>query len=237
MDMKNNANWTDLRTCVSPEGRFVFGLHLPRFDAVNLRQDDHILSLGKTDSGLSVLNNANFPAADIKEIAADAIIEVPNPFPFRGTTFINKRWADRTARTPSSIAIQAPRKVSLCKAIQKIDANDISDKVFQFMMDRLRGYYLDLEYSHQSIEAVLALQASSPYDIHQRLSAVATFSTLEAASDLAAANKRISNICKSNFRYRYHWYFLILQNKYLILENEFLILQNKSTQYDIINYY
>lgn len=79
---------------------------------------------------------------------------------------------------------------------EKINTDEVSDKVFEFMMDRLRSYYLDLEYSHQSIEAVLALQPTSPFDIQQRLSAVSAFSTLEAASDLAAANKRISNILR-----------------------------------------
>ena len=57
----------DLRTCVSPEGRFVFGLHQPRFTTVNLRAGDDLSVLGHTEEGRPHLNAANFPASDVEE--------------------------------------------------------------------------------------------------------------------------------------------------------------------------
>ncbi|NNJ99521.1 MAG: hypothetical protein HKP58_03825, partial [Desulfatitalea sp.] len=45
----NKMNLPDIRTCVSPEGRFVFGLHRPSYAAANLRPGgDAIQTLGRT---------------------------------------------------------------------------------------------------------------------------------------------------------------------------------------------
>ena len=79
---------------------------------------------------------------------------------------------------------------------EQLDTAVSIDAVFKFMIDRLRNYYLDKGYSHHVIEAVLSLEPTSPFDIHRRLQAVVEFSNLPAAADLAAANKRISNILK-----------------------------------------
>lgn len=122
--MQNHPHWTALRTCVSPQGRFVFGLHSPHFCAVNLRPKTHTASLGEMEGEQAVLNNANFPAGDVTETAADPIFEVANPFPFRGTTFIGKRWADRNALNLAGIAIAPPQEVSLEAAIKKTAGTD-----------------------------------------------------------------------------------------------------------------
>jgi glycyl-tRNA synthetase beta chain len=71
-------------------------------------------------------------------------------------------------------------------------------QVFDFMMDRLKGYYLDLGFRPQVFEAVLATQPTSPADFNSRIKSVATFEKGEAAESLAAANKRISNILKKH---------------------------------------
>jgi hypothetical protein len=118
--MKNRSNWADLRTCVSPEGRFVFGLHKPFFQTANLRSTDADLVLGRTDNGRTVLNSVNFPPGDVDAAAADPIYEVANPFPFRGTTFIGKPWADRNARDLTRIAIAPPVRVSLGDTLKQV---------------------------------------------------------------------------------------------------------------------
>ncbi len=117
--MSEKSEWMNLKTCVSPEGRFVFGLHEPHFHVTNLRSEDFILSLGDVENGEHRMNHSNFPPEDVEEKRADAIFEVANPFPFRGTTFIGKRWADRVARDPSRIAIAPPQKVSLGRTLKK----------------------------------------------------------------------------------------------------------------------
>ena len=73
-----------------------------------------------------------------------------------------------------------------------------ADKVYEFMLDRLRAYYLDRSASPQEFEAVRVLRPASPLDFDQRLQAVRSFRKLEAAAALAAANKRIGNILRKN---------------------------------------
>ena len=106
---RENSTMTILRTCVSPEGHFVYGVHRPRFTAENFRQQDHLADLGVLPDGSPHRNTANFPTGPVDEPAADWIFEVPNAFPFRGTTYIGKAWADATAAKPDRIKLpQAP---------------------------------------------------------------------------------------------------------------------------------
>lgn len=73
---------------------------------------------------------------------------------------------------------------------------DLVTQVFDFMMERLRRYYIDQGISADNFEAVLMRQPQQPYDFHQRLNAVVEFRKLPEAESLAAANKRIGNILK-----------------------------------------
>ena len=113
------ADWIKLRTCVSPNGRFVFGLHKPHFRARNLRLNDYVLSLGETRGGRAQLNLLNFPPDDVDVPATHAVYEVANPFPFRGVTYIGKAWADGVAPDPTRISIASPAKVSMGQAARK----------------------------------------------------------------------------------------------------------------------
>ena len=85
-------------------------------------------------------NSANFPPGDVEEAGADPIYEIANPFPFRGTTYIGKAWADAAAADPTRIAIASPSKVSLEKAIRKAlgGAPDAVDQLFAHLPDPLR---------------------------------------------------------------------------------------------------
>jgi hypothetical protein len=130
------SSWLALRTCVAPEGRFVHGIHQPHFDAVNLREEDYIMPLGLVTYGRPHLNHANFPPHDVHEPGADTIYEIPNPFPFRGVTFICKSWADQNAARPERIAIAAPAPVSLHRSIQEglgesCDTPDAVRRIFE----------------------------------------------------------------------------------------------------------
>lgn len=91
-------------------------------------------------------------------------------------------------------------QICLKKAVENYDAKLVNDQlttqVFDFMMERLRRYYLDKNISADNFEAVLMRKPSQPYDFHQRLNAVVAFRKLPQAKSLAAANKRISNILK-----------------------------------------
>jgi glycyl-tRNA synthetase beta chain len=77
-----------------------------------------------------------------------------------------------------------------------LNAADITDDLFGFMMERLRAYYLDSGYDSDTFEAVLARQPARPLDFDQRMRAVKTFRNLPESASLAAANKRIRNILR-----------------------------------------
>ena len=88
-----NSNFP--RTCVSTTGVFVFGIHKPQFSAFNLRETDHIVSLGQVGKGETVRNVGNFPEDDVTASSSSWVYEIPNAFPFMGATFILKSSADR----------------------------------------------------------------------------------------------------------------------------------------------
>jgi glycyl-tRNA synthetase beta chain len=78
-----------------------------------------------------------------------------------------------------------------------LNAGSVLNKVFDFMMERLRGYFLEGEgFTTDMFDAVLARRPTRPNDFHARLQAVRTFAGLPEAASLAAANKRIHNILR-----------------------------------------
>ncbi len=70
------------------------------------------------------------------------------------------------------------------------------DQTFQFLMNRLKAWYLEGGIHANVFESVLAKNPTSPLDFHHRVMAVQQFQTLAEAEALAAANKRVSNILK-----------------------------------------
>ncbi len=69
-----------------------------------------------------------------------------------------------------------------------------AQQVFDFMMERLRGYYHEQGIHPTVFDAVLANRPTQPLDFHKRIHAVTAFCALPEAENLAAANKRIRNI-------------------------------------------
>lgn len=77
-----------------------------------------------------------------------------------------------------------------------IRAENAVEAVFEFIMDRLRGYYLDQGVRSDTFEAVLDCRPTRPLDFDHRVHAVNAFRELPEAASLAAANKRIRNLLK-----------------------------------------
>lgn len=77
--------------------------------------------------------------------------------------------------------------------------SDVAIDIYDYIMERLRGYYLEsseLQVTTEMFDAVLANRPASPLDFDQRLRALVSFLKLSDALSLAAANKRINNILK-----------------------------------------
>jgi glycyl-tRNA synthetase beta chain len=79
---------------------------------------------------------------------------------------------------------------------REVAAADAIGQLYDFMMERLRGYYLESGIRPDVFEAVLARRPTRPVDFDRRVRAVTAFRALPAAESLAAANKRIRNILR-----------------------------------------
>ncbi|WP_440866402.1 glycine--tRNA ligase subunit beta [Symbiopectobacterium purcellii] len=76
----------------------------------------------------------------------------------------------------------------------KLTNANVVDDVIEFMLGRFRAWYQEEGHSVDTIQAVLARRPTRPADFDARVKAVSHFRSLEAATALAAANKRVSNI-------------------------------------------
>ncbi len=102
-----------MRTCIRPDGTFIYGLHKPSYTATNLRQRTRVEGLGSDSANRPVSNQTNYPDGDVNVEQADWIYEIANPLGFRGTTYIGKSWADRNAEAPERIGLPSRPEVSL----------------------------------------------------------------------------------------------------------------------------
>ncbi|MCD7098613.1 glycine--tRNA ligase subunit beta [Stenotrophomonas sp. MMGLT7] len=81
------------------------------------------------------------------------------------------------------------------------DLKAVTEELYDFILDRLRGYYADKSDGSGGVpathfNAVAELRPASLYDFDRRLDAIATFAQLPEAAALAAASKRIRNILR-----------------------------------------
>lgn len=76
----------------------------------------------------------------------------------------------------------------------KLTQATVAEEVLEFMLARFRAWYEAEGYAVDVIQAVLARRPTNPADFDRRVKAVAEFRKLDAASALAAANKRVANI-------------------------------------------
>ena len=80
----------------------------------------------------------------------------------------------------------------------KVDAGKVEQDVFDYIIERLRAYYLDRNVTPDVFDAVSALSPAHPLDFDKRIKAVSAFRQLAEAESLAAANKRVANILKKS---------------------------------------
>ncbi len=78
----------------------------------------------------------------------------------------------------------------------KVKTEGLLDLLFDFMMDRLRSWYLDQGVSALVFAAVLACRPTMPLEFHQRVQAVQKFQALPLAKALVMMNKRVDHLLK-----------------------------------------
>jgi glycyl-tRNA synthetase beta chain len=100
---------------------------------------------------------------------------------------------DLVADMESATAADAKSKAKPIK-IENRDA--LVAELYDFILDRLRGYYADAGIGTEAFESVRALSPHDLTDFDRRVRAVVEFAKLPEAQALAAANKRIGNILR-----------------------------------------
>ena len=77
-----------------------------------------------------------------------------------------------------------------------IEGERLVEQLFDFIMDRLKIYFLDQGISTDVFAAVMQRHPTRPYDFARRVKAVDGFRRLPEAANLASATKRIQNILR-----------------------------------------
>jgi glycyl-tRNA synthetase beta chain len=103
-----------------------------------------------------------------------------------------------------NLSLSLPELIELTRA--QFSQKDVQEKansaaIYEFIIDRLRAYLRDQSvagkpFTSAEIDAVLSQNPAQINDLIQRLTALREFNALAEATQLAAANKRISNILK-----------------------------------------
>lgn len=112
-----------LRSCVRPDGQFVFGIHKPDYTVENIRNKMTIQELGHFESGESHSNVANYPTGTVTVENSDWIYEIPNPFAFRGSTYIDKEWAEANVNNPTRISLPKKENISFSNILSDEGVN------------------------------------------------------------------------------------------------------------------
>jgi glycyl-tRNA synthetase beta chain len=94
------------------------------------------------------------------------------------------------------------------KPPQVFSAEKVAADIYDYVMERLRAYYLEgggtrntigaADMTTEMFDAVLGSSPLSPLDFHVRLNALRAFLQLPESNSLTAANKRIANILKKS---------------------------------------
>jgi len=90
-------------------------------------------------------------------------------------------------------------RADLARLEGKQPPEGLADEIYDYMMERLRTWYLEGqggEITTEMFDAVLDTRPVSPLDFDDRLRALAAFLKLPDAAGLTAANKRIANILR-----------------------------------------
>jgi glycyl-tRNA synthetase beta chain len=155
----------------------------------NVRADVERIRAAKAAAGsgapTSKPPNAGAAAASATVSAGDGAVQVGPP-------------AGGATSNTSAPANAAPARAS--------SAPPAEDQVYDFIMERLRAYYLErppapgaaTTFTTEMFDAVLATKPGSPLDFDARLKALRAFLDLPEATALAAANKRIANILRKS---------------------------------------
>lgn len=80
----------------------------------------------------------------------------------------------------------------------KLENKNVTQQTLDFILERLKTWYLEKNVTPQTFASVLAKYPTNPLDFDKRIKAVQQFQKLKEAEPLSAANKRVGNILKKS---------------------------------------
>lgn len=98
--------------------------------------------------------------------------------------------------TPLALDLRELLKTAATALPETLAAADPTDAVFDYVVDRLYGYYQDQGIHHDSIDAVLQLRPRCLREADQRIRAVQRFKAHPQSAELVALYKRLQNLLK-----------------------------------------
>jgi glycyl-tRNA synthetase beta chain len=199
---------TDLMTNMVmefPDVQGVMGMHYARIDG-----EAELVALAQNEQYMPRFAGDNLPTSDVSVCVAlaDKIDTLVGIF---GIGQIPKGDKDPFALRRASIGIlriivnkSLPLDLidlvdaSIVTFGDKIKTDNLQKMVIDFILARFKAWYAEQGIASGVVQAVAVNRPTRPADFAARVEAVKSFSTLESAEALAAANKRVANILAKN---------------------------------------
>ena len=199
---------TDLMTNMVmefPDVQGVMGMHYARIDG-----EAELVALAQNEQYMPRFAGDNLPTSDVSVCVAlaDKIDTLVGIF---GIGQIPKGDKDPFALRRASIGIlriivnkSLPLDLidlvdaSIITFGDKIKTDNLQKMVVDFILARFKAWYAEQGIASGVVQAVAVNRPTRPADFAARVEAVKSFSTLESAEALAAANKRVANILAKN---------------------------------------
>jgi glycyl-tRNA synthetase beta chain len=199
---------TDLMTNMVmefPDVQGVMGMHYARIDG-----EAELVALAQNEQYMPRFAGDNLPTSDVSICVAlaDKIDTLVGIF---GIGQIPKGDKDPFALRRASIGIlriivnkSLPLDLidlvdaSIITFGDKIKTDNLQKMVVDFILARFKAWYAEQGIASGVVQAVAVNRPTRPADFAARVEAVKSFSTLESAEALAAANKRVANILAKN---------------------------------------
>lgn len=133
---------------------------------------------------------------DLPNLISDAISSLPEADAGVSSFRRNQKLSSALGIVHGQQSVVPARRMGDPNAVKTHVDETPAGEIYDFILDRLRGYYADKGTPVTQFNAVVELKPASLYDFDRRIDAIGIFATLPEAEALAAANKRIRNILR-----------------------------------------
>jgi glycyl-tRNA synthetase beta chain len=199
---------TDLMTNMVmefPDIQGVMGMHYARVDG-----ETELVALAQNEQYMPRFAGDNLPSSDVSVCVAladkiDTLVGIfgigqtpkgdKDPFALRRASIgILRIIVDKSLPLDLVDLVGA----SILLYGDKIKTENLEKNVVDFILARFKAWYAEQGIASGVVQAVAVNRPTRPADFAARVEAVKSFSTLESAEALAAANKRVANILAKN---------------------------------------